>query len=184
MGMRQESQGLCVRLGGIDDQGDRGEGPVGVGAEAAGDGAAAGEAQQADGRVAQHRHDGWAGRQVDEAVVLAAGDILDVVQAVLNCLIANDKICFVRIARLMRDQARRSSPRGRRRPPNPGYPSDDGDRRGGSDETRLAYPTGVVGDTGRATALGSRLPGTADLGVRGRCGPGAGGEQARKRGAG
>ncbi|HEX5504227.1 MAG TPA: hypothetical protein VFW96_16495, partial [Thermomicrobiales bacterium] len=62
------------------------------------------------------------------AGVLAHGHVAHVVDAVLNGLIANDKICFVRFARLARERARPSSPRGPRRPPAPGYPSDDGDR--------------------------------------------------------
>lgn len=47
-------QGLCVSRGGTDDQGNRREGVVG-------DGAAAGAARQAAGRVAQHHHDGRGG---------------------------------------------------------------------------------------------------------------------------
>ncbi len=69
---------------------------VGVGAELAGDGATASAAQQAQGGIAEQRHDGGAGAGMGQAMVLAEGDILRIVQPILNGLIANDKICVVR----------------------------------------------------------------------------------------
>jgi len=135
----------------------------GEAAAGGGDGGGAEGVDEADGGVTEGGHDLGGVVGAGGGAILVEGHVADVVQPILNGLIANDKICFVRIARLMRDQARRSSPRGRRRPPNPGYPSDDGDRCGGSDETRLAYPTGVAGATGRGPALGPRVSGAAAL---------------------
>ncbi|HET7080730.1 MAG TPA: hypothetical protein VFM49_25125, partial [Chloroflexia bacterium] len=106
------------------------------------------------------------------------------VEALLNGLIANDKICFVRFARLARERARPSSPRGPRRPPAPGYPSDDGDRQGGGDEAGVAHPTGGAGGAGRATALGPRLPGALELGVPGQYRRAGAGGRARGEGGG
>jgi hypothetical protein len=129
-----------------------------------------------------------------EAVVRAAmramlrqgydGERAAAVLAVLNGLIANDKICFVRIARLVRDRVRHPSSRGPRRRPSPRYPSDDENRRGGRDEARLAHSTGATGDAGRAAALGPRLSGPPDLGAPGRGGPDDGGGRRRGEGAG
>jgi len=69
---------------GTDDEGDSGERFVGVGAQAAGDGAAASAVEQAAGGVPQHRHDGRPGPEVDQAAILAERDILDVVQPILD----------------------------------------------------------------------------------------------------
>src|SRR5262245_33685276 len=89
----------------------------------------------------------------------------------LNGLIANDKVCFVRTARLVHDRGRRRSSREPHGSAGLRYPPADGDRRGGRDEAGVAHPTGTAGDTGRATALGPRLSGDPDLDAPGRRGP-------------
>ena len=62
----------------VEDEG--GERAVGVDAQAAGDGAVAGAAEQIEGGVAEEGHDGRAGADVAEAGVLAEGDVLGVMQ--------------------------------------------------------------------------------------------------------
>jgi hypothetical protein len=81
------------------------------------------------------------------ALVLAEGHIEDPMDAMLNGLIANDKICVVRHVRLKYSPARWSS-RGQRRAALPAYPSDETDRRGGGHETALAQTTEAAGATG------------------------------------
>ena len=101
--------------------------------------------------------------QTHPAGIFVTGHIEDPLDLMLNGLIANDKICVVRQVRLTYPPARRSTRRGQDPGAQPTYPSDELHRRGGGDETALAHTAGTAGDSGRATTLGSRVPGTADL---------------------
>jgi hypothetical protein len=162
------------------------EGSVRLGGELAAGGGDLGGAEAAghpDRGVAEGGHHLRGVPGPHRGAVLVEGHVADVVQLVLNGLIANDKICFVRVARLVHDRVRRSSPRVQRRPPTRGYPSDDGDRRGGSDGAGLAHATGAAGDIGRATTLGPRLSGTPDVDAPGRRGRDAAREWAQGEGA-
>ncbi len=137
-----------------------------------------------EGAMAQDRQILSPLADADPALVLAKGDIEDPVDAILNGLIANDKICVVRTARLLRDRGRSSPSRGHRCPPGPVYPSAETDRRGGGAETAVAHATGTAGDTGRTATLGSRLSGAPAVDAPRRRDPGGDGGRAGEKGAG
>jgi hypothetical protein len=96
---------------------------------------------EADGGVAEGSHDLGGVAGPDGGAILIEDDIADPMDAILNGLIANDKICVVRHVRLARTPACRSLPRGQPRPPTPKYLSGEIDRRGGCAEAGVAHST-------------------------------------------
>lgn len=63
--------------------------------------------QQADGRIAQSRHDFRPIICMDGAAIFSQGHIFDVMQAIFNGIITNDKFCMSRIKALQISPARK-----------------------------------------------------------------------------
>src|SRR6266567_1070106 len=63
-------------------------------------------AQQADGRIAQSRHDFGTIVYMNGAAIFSHGHIFDVMQAVFNGTITNDKFCMSRMKQMQWKPAR------------------------------------------------------------------------------
>ena len=127
----------------------------------------AGLAQQADDEVVEGGHypPRVAARQA--RAVFAEGDVAAVMEAVLNGLITNDKLCVVRVAQLTLRRERYSA----YRPPLGAgtaraahcLPADM-DQQGGRDEAAVARPARSPAHLGWAAAVGPSLSPSAELG--------------------
>ncbi len=181
---RSGNQGLCI-LGDWDaEEGEDFLRVAAVGAQPRGDRAPPRPMQHADDGIAQDCHDARAVLFMDQTAILAQRDILDIMQSVLNGLITNDKICFVRVARL---PARPALPsRYCRAAPTEELPYSPADRhqQGGRDETAVADPADVARLDGRAAAVGSGVSAVAELAVARSTDPIVGGEQRARSGGG
>jgi hypothetical protein len=96
-------------------------------------------------------------------LVLVEGDVTGIVDPILNGLITNDKICFVRSARLILGRSGRAAQRGGAPRRSADYPPAVSNQQDRSDETAMADSAVSAGHTRRPGALGSRVPGAAAL---------------------
>ena len=155
-----------------------------VGLEAVREGSNTGEPPQH--QAAHHRIDHGLARLTQPLVVLAHPSALrEPADGSLDGLLANDKFCMIRPARLSLGHSRRRPNPTRRQTDETtdarAYPSAGITRHGGDDETSVACASGSGGTPGREATLGSSVPGHPAVEPRKRASSRSGRKPERER---